>query len=423
MKDRSRGFLAYTSGVLFSQVVMFLSIPFLSGRYDPEEYGMYGAILFFTSLFSIVGSLKYEQAIVLIEEDGLSNLVTGCYVILIIMTVIGYFISNLYLSYTSLASLTGRESRLVSVSILLLILLVGSSTILTLLFVKYVKYSVIAAALALQAIAQVALQLLLSSSGVLGLLAGGVAGWGVSNLCFVAYIIYNRAHIAQRKDRPSPAGIGRELLNYKDFPIFNAPQAVVNIVNRNFPIILFSFLGLNAFVGLYVMAAALVQKPVDVIVKPANNVLLKEFSLASSIEKRKELIALMWKFTLIFIGVSIIGLMILVLFGSEMISFLLDKRWHNVLDLIVPIALWISFGLISIPSQVALRVVRRQEILLRNSIIFLLFRSALILLIALNIMQSVPVRTMWLLCAVGCLQHITIIIKTSRTLDQNNEQT
>ena len=56
------------TGASLSQLVLFLVVPILTRLYTVSDMGEFALILSFSSIFSVIATGRYEQAIILIDE-------------------------------------------------------------------------------------------------------------------------------------------------------------------------------------------------------------------------------------------------------------------------------------------------------------------------------------------------------------------
>lgn len=77
------------SGTMFSQILAFAISPILTRIYTPEDYGILGVYAAMVSMISVVGSLKFEAALLLPKLDSNAlKLFKLCYRVLFVITTI-----------------------------------------------------------------------------------------------------------------------------------------------------------------------------------------------------------------------------------------------------------------------------------------------------------------------------------------------
>jgi len=65
----ARNFSVVFSGAVLSQAIGFALAPVLSRIYDPSLFGIFGLFTSISGLIGCVASLRYEQAIMLVEDE------------------------------------------------------------------------------------------------------------------------------------------------------------------------------------------------------------------------------------------------------------------------------------------------------------------------------------------------------------------
>ncbi|MDR2410594.1 MAG: oligosaccharide flippase family protein [Bacteroidales bacterium] len=92
----AKNVLLLVTGTLFAQVINFCLSPVITRLYTPEDYGILAIYSSILGILAIIGSLKYESAIVIADNDEIAiNVVGLCLIILLCF--ITFIIIILYL--------------------------------------------------------------------------------------------------------------------------------------------------------------------------------------------------------------------------------------------------------------------------------------------------------------------------------------
>ena len=161
--------------------------------------------------------------------------------------------------------------------------------------------------------------------------------------------------------KPVAAGeVKRQLVEYRDFPLHNAPASFLATFAQNLPTIVLGAMFSAATAGLYAMAIRLVGAPVNVMVAAVRRVFLQEG--ASIYAQGKSLVGPLAKTSLAMAVISAVPLTVLWLFGQELFTFLLGGRWSpagQFAELLVPL---LYAQAVAAPSNAILIIIRRQGV-------------------------------------------------------------
>ena len=90
------------SGTLIAQAISLIIIPFITRMYSPDEFGEYTLFYSVVSIFGLISSFKYDQAIMLpkLDKDAKSivllTVIINIFVVLLLLLIVVLFHETLY---------------------------------------------------------------------------------------------------------------------------------------------------------------------------------------------------------------------------------------------------------------------------------------------------------------------------------------
>lgn len=206
---------------------------------------------------------------------------------------------------------------------------------------------------------------------------------------------------------------------YKDFPIYRAPETLLNTISTNLPtLMLTTFFG-PASAGFYNLGKSVLGIPTQLIGKSVADVFYQRVSEAAN--NNEMLTPLIKKATFLLAIVGIFPFGIVIFFGPVLFSFVFGDEWEMSGHYARWIALWSFFVLLNRPSVQTLPVLSAQNLLLIYTIISLVIRIlALIIGYKLSQDQLIPIILFGISGALLNFIIIIITIMLSRRFDKKN---
>lgn len=394
------------TGTAIAQVIGIVVLPVLSRVYSPESFGVLGTLTSIAGIIVVTGSLKYELAIVLpsseekrsslsilsffilslfsfatliaviILKDFLSNLIFGnsaySYYLFFIPFYI-FFLGALNIIFQFLSS----EKRFADISII---------KVTTTSFANL--FNVVTG---------------LFSSQTFLLITGQAMGLVASTFYFAAKYKKKLLNTFNSVSLSKMMTVAKE---YKNFPIFTAPQHFLNAVSQNVPVIMLaSFFGIE-ITGFYVMSRRFLQLPAQLISESIRPVLYKK--MAEKNNRNEKMTGLLIKSTGSLFAIAVIPAIIFGFWAEELFVFFLGSNWAMTGKMSKILMPWIALVFINPPSTLLLLVFGRQKMLLVFDIVLAASRVGSIF-IGYMLFQD-AIKTIYLFSAVGIIFNIFIII-------------
>nr|WP_299386099.1 oligosaccharide flippase family protein [Allomuricauda sp.] len=360
------------SGTFIAQIVGVLMSPVLSRLYDQSDFGYLGGIITLSLILSGTATLKYEMAIVPCKEDKERNSLVilsaiGLFAIITSFCIISYFWPEL------LKKLSGMDYGPQGILLLgTLSLLLGVNAILIQLSNREKRYKRLAKKSVFDKVSLTSSQLILAfivGSGT-GLVLGNIIGAFFGLLVLLPPFIKELLTIT-KKAKPLWE-IAKK--NYR-FPVYSAPQNLLNSVSQGLPVIMFGNYFGAVEVGAYFFAMRILQLPSALIGNSVRQVFFKEAADSSddflSLRKKFKKVT----FTLFLI--VLIPLCAIFFYGENIFEFVFGKEWSNAGEYASWMFLWVGLMFTNPPAAAMYYILnkQRQQLIIETASFILRFLS------------------------------------------------
>lgn len=365
----TRNVAVLLSGTVVAQAITLAAAPILSRLFPPAAFGALGVFSSVAGVAAVVANLRYEAAVVLPKsDDEAANLLALC----------GLMTLSTATLALALIALGGRwvesVTRLPGMGGMLwwlppFVVASGLYQGLNYWSTRKRQFSRLSYSRVMQSASGAGLQTGFRAFGNGGgeLIGGWVLGQSAGTLA-LGYQVW-REDASLIRSAWSWARIRRLAAEYRDFPIYSAPQGLLNALSQGLPaLFLAPFFGAST-VGLYVLAQRLLQVPINLIGNSVRQALFPRVSEAFNTERgMRSLFA--WT-TGSLAAAGLFPTLAIILWGPALFAFTLGGSWTESGEFARWLVLWLFFGLVNIPSVVVAQVYRKQKQLL-------LFDSALL---------------------------------------------
>ena len=365
------------AGRLFSwtitgQVVGLLSAPIVARLFDPESYGIAAMVLTAAGTIAIVSSFRYEQAIVIAdnEQDAveLEYLCRNLIAFIGFISLVGCFFLYIFPPHAVVELF--KSTRYLLFGIPAIAVLNGYALVRRRALNREMAYSQIGIAAFSNSVV-VPISRILSGLIVQGnamfLVIGGMLGW-------VTEVLQLRSKDPQGRvsRRCSPKSSLRLVARkYRDFPKFSLPEGLLSNVSIQLPIYTLGFIYSPAVTGLYAIAVRIVRLPVLALSTAVSQVLLRQFEEHRRAGGRLSMPVAKSSLGLFLVS-STIGLPIMI-FAEPVFRVILGESWAMTGLYAAALVPWIIGDVSIIPTNLSFVILRRQGLwLLVHSGLFLL---------------------------------------------------
>ncbi len=351
---------ALGGGTAVSQAVTVISAPIISRLFTPEAYGLAALFASVPAIIVGIGCLCYDQAILIPKREreaanvfSLSLLILAGFSLLLTLVVL--------LGRRQFARLLGAPELepylwLWPVSFFLL----GAAFPLKYWHTRQNRFRILAG-----------IRIANTAGGKTIRIGGGLAGFRsggnliilnlvnslIIPLLLTAQLLRSDARYILR--RLSWRAMRELAARYRKFPLFLSWSGMVDQFSSKIPVILLGVYFGTGVVGLYSLAMALLQMPLEVVAAATSQVLFQRAAAARAAGKEVESLVVP-----IFRQLTILGLYpagALLLTGPMIFSFFLGERWLGAGDFAAILAPWLLTILVGSPLSIIFVVFEKQS--------------------------------------------------------------
>lgn len=324
-----RKILKLSTSVGLGQVLSLIFAPILARLYSPEEFGSYGLILSLIALLSGASTLRYEQAILISENNERKD-------VLDTVVILNLFMSLLFFLIVMILEFLGYITNLNSIWLMVGIFITSNYNIFRIYNLKVDNISKVTVVDLIKSLILNISQFTLSFSIIKkeGLIVGMIFSLLVPLLLYVKFSVWDIKKAKFSK---------KVFFKYNKFAKYSLPEYFINMLSQQLPIYYFYSIYDTYSVGLYVFADKIVRIPVQFLSKSVYQVICKEENLSFYQYFIKPTLMLSVVSSIVFIPIAI--------FGGDIVRIYLGEKWIDSGILISYLCLWMSFAFIKSPSS------------------------------------------------------------------------
>ncbi|WP_172461093.1 oligosaccharide flippase family protein [Priestia endophytica] len=380
-----RNVIILSSGTILAQALSLILTPVITRIYGPEAYGVMGMFNAIIAILMPVAALTYPIAIVIQKKDRdakylavISIIIAG---LISVLTFLVIAFSKKYI--VQIFNLEQIESYLFLIP--LVILFAAFSQVLQQWLIRIKQFRVSARVALMESLimngTKVGIGLMYPVASVLVIISA--FGQGIRAVLIGIFLKRTGEKLPFKySDFSSMRKIADE---YKDFPIFRAPQVFLNAFSDNLPVVLLSSFFGPVAVGFYTLGRSILTLPSNLIGNAIGDVFYPRISDAAN--NNENLTRLIKRAIISLAAVAIIPFGIIALVGPWLFSLIFGDQWGDAGEYARWISLLIFSKFIYQPCIKAFPVLSAQAFHLKFTIINLVL-SAVALLIGYYIFSS-----------------------------------
>jgi len=371
-----RNIIVLLSGGVFAQAITFILMPVITRQYAPEALGTLGVFMSITSVVTQVAALSYPLAIVLPKKDaealGIARLSLLISIAMSLATLFIIFIFNKPIAH--LLNIEEFSSYLFTIPVAMIgssaLAILNQWTIRKQLF-KIKSFVISAHSLILNG-SKVILGMVYASG--VGLYILTVFGFFVQATVLL-FAAIKLGDFSARKDSSShPIKTLRN--KYIDFPMYRAPELLLNSLSHWLPMFMLASLFSPSAVGYFSLALSALKAPVQIISRSFLDVFYQRLSLGA--QNNEQLMPMIYKTTVTLFLISIPAALIPAIWGPELFSFVFSDNWKQSGEYARWLVPWVFIELINKPAVAAMPVLSAQGLFLIFRVISIVMRFAAI---------------------------------------------
>lgn len=397
-------------GSLFAQLLSFAASPLLTRLYEVEEMGIFGLFYSFVSISAVFGVLRYDMAIVAIQnQKDAIVLVSNCLVLSFFSSVMSLLLLEIMRSNSlfGFGNFSSPYFFLAFVAINAIVI----NNLLRLWSVRSGLYSSVGASGVYQSSFGIIAKIALYCTGQFGLIVGEIVGrlaaiyYLKKNFCFIDFSI--SLNVFKR---------------YKVFPLVQLPSSLLDILSQSCIVPLFIEMYSLQIGGAIVLAQRVVWMPTCIVGDAIADVFYAESSrfVRSSPEK---LILLFWQtlFVLIFLGCC--SALFLWFMAPVVAPLLFGQSWAVAGEIMSIMAPWVGMALIVSPLSRVILLSRRSYIKIAYDL------CVLVIMLVLFVLQindpMVAIKILSISNAIAYMLYLVLIVHVvydkKNLIEGNNE--
>lgn len=363
--DFARNALKLVSGTTISQLIPIAVAPILTRVYSPAEFGVFGVFMALSTVIGTIATARYELAVMLPSEDDDAAQIVAL-ALLISVGVSAFTLGAIVVFGGPIASFLGaQDARNSLYAVPLMVFLLGAYQTLNNLASRRRSYGALAMSrvykTASGSLTQVGLGFM--AAGPVGLISGSLLGQGISDL---ALLLHLRRNGEKRVAWPELAGMRRQARRFQSFPKSNSLHALADVLRSNGAVVIVGHLLSAAAVGQYQLMLRVVGLPSSVLGNAVSQVFYQEAT--SRYQQGRDLRPALRKMLLALAAVMLLPATILVVFGTEIFSFVFGPDWRVAGQLTAAIAPYMVFHFAVAPISFVPMIMDRQGTALRFSL-------------------------------------------------------
>lgn len=409
-----RNVIILSSGTILAQALSLILTPVITRVYGPEAYGVMGMFNAIIAILMPVAALTYPIAIVIQKKDrDAKYLAVISIIIASLISVLTFLVIAFSKKYiVEIFNLEQIESYLFLIP--LVILFSAFSQVLQQWLIRIKQFRVSARVALMESLimngTKVGIGLMYPVASVLVIISA--LGQGIRAILIGIFLKRTGEKLPFKySDFSSMRKIANE---YKDFPIFRAPQVFLNAFSDNLPVVLLSSFFGPVAVGFYTLGRNILTLPSNLIGNAIGDVFYPRISDAAN--NNENLTSLIKRAIISLAVVAIIPFGIIALVGPWLFSLIFGNQWGDAGEYARWISLLIFSKFIYQPCIKAFPVLSAQAFHLKFTIINLVL-SAVALLIGYYIFSSDLIAII-LFSFCGAFLNFTLIFITLRISKQ-----
>jgi O-antigen/teichoic acid export membrane protein len=346
------------SGTAVTLAVSYLAVPILTRLFTPAEFGTSDYFVTMVSVLITFASLRYEDAMMLPEEDDRARAVFWLALGLAVVTSAVLALATIWSVDIAAALRVGAVAPWLWM-LAPAILLMRFSKLIELWLTRQKAFRTVTGGEVTNKIAMLSARIgtgSLTALGAGGLIGGYVAGQVASSLYYAAAVI--RSVRSPFRGLPSRRALRFAASRYRRFPLFAMPSSLLNAVVARLPVLLLPvFFGLET-VGLFGRAFVALAVPLSLIGTAVSHVF---FIHAAEAYRDGRLSALTENVHARLVMIGAFPTVLLLVAGPELFAFVFGAGWREAGVYEQYLACWFFLGGIASPLTRLFDVLERQR--------------------------------------------------------------
>ena len=322
----SRAAATLISGSAISQLILFLCSPLISRLFTAEEFGRFSNYSAWVTVLALIGTLRYEHAII-VAEDHLETwrVLALAFVLGVAATLaLSLFSVSLWVLNPDIPYIESVRGLLVAVPLGVGVICFSSP--LLQLNTKMGRFKRVAVIATVQSLATVGAQLLLGRTRVNGgLIAGSMIGTIIA-ASILGYLALDKNRLAELLAHGRLTELRRTARQFAAFPKYTLPADLLATLSQTFVPVLILALFSPAAAGLFAFATRVVRVPTLVVSAAAASALRRGAPALAA--HPDQLQRLLFRTVLLLTAVAVLPFAVLAVWGDVLFAFVFGAQWR-----------------------------------------------------------------------------------------------
>ncbi len=319
-----RNFFTLMSGNVIAQLIPVLASPFLTRIFEPAEFGLLGLFMIITNSFSVIGSARYEMAIMIPEKEEEAKNVFALSLFISIVTGIMFGTLTVFFHDIIIDKLQQPDFSSLLYLAPVVILFISIYQALNFWLIRKKEFRKNALNKIGQTFSSTAGSIVLGLLGVpYGIVIGYALGWVAINI--VGWIQLNSTGF--KKAGITRSGMQKMFSVHSDFLTYNTLPALMNAVSSSLPLFFITIFYTSTIAGYFTLARQVLIVPVSFISYSVSQVLFQRAT-----EKIQQKISIKKEFNNLFMllaGVATLVFIVVSLTGPWLFSLVFGSKWET----------------------------------------------------------------------------------------------
>lgn len=401
------------SGTAVAQIVGFCLMPVISRLFSPSAFGLYGAYSSIVIVLSACVTLQYSQAVMLPKrEEDAFNLMVISLISTVVISALTLFAVLLFPEPIKVLLKTNSKTILYLMPVSLFVS--GVNLTAQAWCVRVKSFRMTSFSNVIRSVVMNGIQVLLGlfrSTG-LALIAGTIVADMVASINLLHVVKKSHMHFRSTLQTSQLIGLAHE---YRDFPLYSAPQNLINALSQGLPILLLSHYYDISVAGIYAFGVRILQVPMNFVLRALRQVLFQK--ACETYNYSGNLFPLYLKITIGLIVMAVCPAVILIVWAPPIFELVFGSEWLSAGILARWLTLWLTMAFCNVPSILFARILRMQKHMFWYEIILLVSRVGALIY---GGMKMGYVHTIILYSVVGSIMNISLIAWVGVVLSRNN---
>lgn len=397
------------SGTAVSQIITLLLIPIITRLYGPEQYGIMGTFMSVLAVLIPIAALTLPTGIVLPKSSNKAvDIIKASIKISLIISMLTLIL--LFLFYEFLAGILNLNSIGSLLFLIPLVIITAAiHQVLRQWLIRENRFKILSRVPVYESViiygSMVIIGLILPVTTVLIILIS-IKSLTSALIMYISLRTKNDNIFKQIKIKSN--NFKKIIKEYRDFPMYRAPQELLNGLSQNLPVMMLAALFGPISAGFYSIARTALSVPSRFIGQAIGDVFYPRIAKAAN--NNEQITYLIIKSTIILFCIGAIPFGTVILFGPMLFSLVFGSDWSFAGEFARWLSIWLLFTFSNKPSIKALPVISAQYFHLKFTFLSLLTR-VIALSVGFYFFQS-DLFAIALFSISGALLELFLIIKT-----------